>query len=277
VAVGLGFPGLPAALHLPLVLGASVAAGAVWAAVPALMKIRMGVGEVITTLLMNFVGIHLAAWVVHGPLQEARGIFPQTDPVAASARLPALWAGTRLHWGFALAVVLALLLWAALRTTAWGFRVRAVGASREAARVSGRIPAERVVLTTFLLSGALAGLAGGVEVAGVTYALYENLSPGHGYTAIVVALLAGLHPVGVVVTAAFFGALEGGAGAMQRAAGVPAPWVDGIEALVILSVLAVDRGFRRVHGGRRSVGDETGGDAGGGEPGRAAAPEGTSP
>src|SRR6185436_12046241 len=94
-------------------------------------------------------------------------------------------------------------------------------------------------------SGALAGLAGGVEVSGVTYALYEGLSPGHGYTAIAVALLAGLHPIGVVGSGVLFGALEGGAGAMQRMASVPAAWVRAVEALVILCVLALDRGLRR--------------------------------
>ena len=245
-AVGLAAEGWPPLLAVATLLAASAAAGAAWAAVPAAMKLRLGVGEVITTLLMNFVAIHLAGWMVHGPLQEARGVFPQTDPIAEAARLPALLPGTRLHVGFALAVAAAVVLWLFLRSTTAGFRVRAVGAGRRAAEVAGRIDADRTMAGAFLASGALAGLAGGVEVAGVTYALYEGLSPGHGYTAIAVALLAGLHPLGVVLTAALFGALEGGAGAMQRVAGVPAAWVGGVEALVILSVLAVDRTLRRL-------------------------------
>jgi simple sugar transport system permease protein len=244
--VGLAGAGLPGWILAPAVLLASVAAGAAWAAVPALMKVRLGVGEVITTLLLNFVAIELTSWAVRGPLQESRGVFPQTDPVATAARLGTLVPGTRLHLGFALAVGLAFVLWVVLATTRLGFGLRAVGASRTAAEVSGRMRSGPLVVVVFLLSGALAGLAGGVEVAGVTYALYENLSPGHGYTAIAVALLAGLHPVGVVATALFFGALEGGSSAMQRDAGIPAAWVSGIEALVILSVLAVDRGIRRV-------------------------------
>jgi simple sugar transport system permease protein len=260
-AVGLSGAGLPAWLLAPAVLAASLAAGAAWALVPALMKLRLGVGEVITTLLMNFVALELASWLVRGPLQESRGVFPQTDPIALSARLPAL-GGTRLHAGFLVALGLAGLLWLALRWTRMGFAVRAVGSSEEAARSAGRFAVGRIVLAVFLASGALAGLAGGVEVAGVTFALYEDLSPGHGYTAIAVALLAGLHPVGVVVTAVFFGALEGGAGAMQRDAGIPAAWVSGIEALVILSVLAVERGARRVRwrmaGGPEGEGEEGG-------------------
>jgi simple sugar transport system permease protein len=209
------------------------------------MKLRLGVGEVITTLLLNFVAINLSAWLVHGPLQEPRGVFPQTASIAESAQLPALVPDSRLHLGLALGVFLALASWVGLTFTRQGFLVRAVGGSPEAARIAGRAPLGRLIAGVFLLSGALAGLAGGAEITGVTYALYENLSPGHGYTAIAVALLAGLHPLGVVVTAFLFGVLEAGASAMQRSAGVPAAWVNAIQALVILSVLAVDRGVRR--------------------------------
>ena len=181
--VGLGVTGVPGPLHVALLLIASALGGALWAAGPALLRVRLGVGEVITTLLLNFVAVYLVSWAVRGPLQEKRGVFPQSDTIAAGARLPTFWDGTRLHWGFALAVLLALLLWWALGHTVIGFRLRAVGASPSAARVSGRIRVGPVTLGAFLASGALVGLAGGVEVAGVTYALYEGLSPGHGYTA----------------------------------------------------------------------------------------------
>lgn len=252
--VGLSAGGLPPWVLAPTVLAVAAAAGAAWAVVPALMKLRLGVGEVITTILMNFVAIDLAAYAVRGPLQEARGVFPQTDPIAEAARLP-LFGGSRLHVGFVVALALALLLWGILRWTRAGFALRAVGASPAAARMAGRMDATRVTGAAFLASGALAGLAGGVQVAGVTYALYEGLSPGWGYTAIAVALLAGLHPGGVVVVGILFGALEGGAGAMQRSAGIPAAWVNAVEALAILSVLAVDQLRRRgVTGGGAPVG-----------------------
>ena len=244
VIVGLRGGGASPWVLVPAVLAAASVAGALWAAVPALMKLRLGVGEVITTILMNFVGIYLAAYAVHGPLQEARGVFPQTDPIGESARLPLLVPGTRLHLGFAAAVLLAVGLWAVLRWTRAGFQLRTVGAAPEAARIAGRMNVERVTLWAFLGSGAIAGLAGGVEVAGVTFALYEGLSPGWGYTAIAVALLAGLHPGAVLLTGLLFGALEGGAGAMQRTAGIPAAWVTAVEALVILSVLAVGQVVR---------------------------------
>jgi len=261
--VGLEAGGLPAWILVPAVLLAAAVAGALWALVPALMKLRLGVGEVITTILMNFVGINLAAYLVHGPMQEPRGVFPQTDAIAAAARLPALVPGTRLHIGFALGVVIAVALAFFFRRTRLGFRVRAVGASSRAAWVAGRIDAGAVVMGSFLASGALAGLAGGVEIAGLTYALYEGLSPGWGYTAIAVALLAALDPLAVVGTAVLFGALEAGSGAMQREAGIPAVWVVAVEALVILAVLATDQARRRLASARRSGGS---GDAEGPRP-----------
>jgi general nucleoside transport system permease protein len=241
VVVGIGGGGLPAVVLVPLVLLSAAVAGALWAAVPAFMRVRLGVGEVITTILMNFVGIYLAAYVVSGPLQEARGVFQQTDPIAEAARLPALIPGMRVHLGFLLAVAVGVSLWVVYKRMRFGFEVRAVGSAPEAARIAGLIPVDRVVLVTFLVSGAIAGLAGGVEIAGVTYVLYADLSPGWGYTAIAVALLGGLHPLAVVGTGLMFGALEAGAAAMQRDAGIPRAWVSAVEALVILSVLAVDQ------------------------------------
>jgi general nucleoside transport system permease protein len=243
--LGLHVGSLPSWLAVAAVLAAASAAGALWALVPALMRLRLGAGEVITTILMNFVGIQLASYVVHGPLQEPRGVFPQTAPIASAARLPLLVPGSRLHVGFAVAVVLACALSAVLAWTVFGFRLRAVGASPAAARVSGGIDPDRVMLVAFLGSGALAGLAGGVQVAGLTYALYEGLSPGWGYTAIAVALLAGLSPLGVLGTGVLFGALDAGAGAMQRDAGIPAVWATAVQAVVILSVLALDQMRRR--------------------------------
>ena len=243
--VSLSWGSAPGWFLAPAALAAALLAGAAWAAVPAFMKVRLGIGEVIPTILMNFVGIYLAAFVVHGPLQENRGVFPQTDPISDAARLSVLVEGTRLHAGFLIALLVGLILWAGLRWTHFGFQVRSVGASPDAARVSGMIESKRVLLVVFLSSGAIAGLAGGIEITGVTFALYEGLSPGWGYTAIAVALLAGLHPAWVVFTGLLFGGLEAGAGAMQREAGVPAAWVSAVEALVILFVLAGDQIRRR--------------------------------
>jgi general nucleoside transport system permease protein len=238
-------------LSVPLELAAGIAAGAAWAGIAAILKRRFDVLEVISTLMLNFVAAFGVSYLVRGPMQEPTHIYPQTATLAPPARLPVLIAGQRLHLGFVAALVLAIAGWWILRKTAGGFRSRVVGAGAAAAASAGRVRVDRVVFRAFLASGALAGLGGAVQVTGVTYALYEGLSPGYGYTAIAVALLARLNPIGVIFAGIFFGALESGGAGMQRDAGVPAGFVGVIEALVILGVLAVDRA-RIVWGNRRA-------------------------
>jgi simple sugar transport system permease protein len=247
--VGLHVAGRPAGVATTSVLLAATLAGMVWVVVPVWLKLRFGVLEVISTLLLNFVAESLVSLMVQGPLQEAQHIYPQSDPIAEAARLPLLQ-GTRLHAGLLLALVGAAALWYVFARTLWGFRLRAVGAGPRAAEISGRIDARRMGAMALLGSGALAGLAGGVEVSGVSYALFQNLSPGYGFTAIAVALLARLHPLGVVATGILFGALEAGAGAMQRDAGVPAVAVYVVEAVVIVVVLLAEASARRATAAR---------------------------
>jgi general nucleoside transport system permease protein len=237
--VGLHLGSWPALLALPVLGVAAMSAGAAWCAVPAMLRLRFGVLEVISTLLMNFVALALVSLMVTGPLQEARRIYPQSDPIAASARLPLL-PGTRLHLGLAAAVAVCLLLHLLYRHTTWGFRFRALGAGPKAAVLTGRVPAGRYLATALLGSAALAGLAGGVEVSGVSYALFQNLSPGYGFTAIAAALLARLNPLGLLATAFLFAGLESGAGAMQREAAIPSVVVYVVEAVVILVVVVAE-------------------------------------
>jgi simple sugar transport system permease protein len=231
----------PGAYVLPFVLFAGVVAGGAWAGIASWLRQRFGVLEVISTIMLNFVALNAVGWLVRGPLQEPTRIYPQTEALVPALQLPVLLSGTRLHLGVVLAVVLAFVSWWWMRSTAGGFRLRAVGMNADAAAVSGRINVARVSLFAFLASGALAGLAGAVELTGVTYALYESLSPGYGYTAIAVALLARLHPLGVLGTAILFGALQAGGNAMQRDAGVPIALVNVVEAVLILLVIAADR------------------------------------
>jgi simple sugar transport system permease protein len=242
--VGLHVVNRPAVIAVSSLLVAATLAGAAWVLIPVWLKLRFGVLEVISTLLLNFVAESLVSLMVQGPLQESQHIYPQSDPIAQAARLPII-PGTRLHAGLALALIGAAVLWYLFARTLWGFQLRAVGAGSRAAEVSGRIDARRMGAVALLLSGALAGLAGGIEVSGVSYALFQNLSPGYGFTAIAVALLARLHPAGVVATGILFGALEAGAGAMQRDAGVPAVAVYVVEAVVILVVLLAEASLRR--------------------------------
>ncbi len=242
--VGLHAGRLPAPVALTAAALAATAAGAAWMALPVVLRRRYGVTEVISTLVLNFVAESLVSLMVQGPLQESQGIYPQSDMIAPAARLP-LIAGTRLHAGILVALAGAVALWYLSARTLWGFRLRAVGAGPRAAAISGRIDAARVTALALLGSGAIAGLAGGIEVSGVSYALFQNLSPGYGFTAIAVALLARLHPLGVVATGVLFGALEAGAGAMQRDAGVPAVAVYVVEAVVILVVILIEAVRRR--------------------------------
>lgn len=219
-------------------LAAGALAGAGWAGVAAALRSRFGGLEVISTIMLNFVALHAVSFLVRGPLQEPTRIYPQTSTLADGVHLARIPGAGRLHVGLLLAVaILAAAGWF-FRHTAAGFRVIAAGDAPAAAESAGMIDVARTTTRAFLSSGALAGLAGAVEVLGVTYALYENISPGYGYTAIAVALLAGLDPWRVVLSATLFAGLEAGAGAMQRDASVPSTLVSVIEALLILAVVA---------------------------------------
>jgi general nucleoside transport system permease protein len=231
---------LPAAGAAGLVLAliAGVVAGGVWAAIAALLRLRFGVLEVISTIMLNVIALNLTGMLVRGPLQEPTRTFPQSPLIDAALRLPRLLPQSRLHAGVLLAVVAALGSAWFLRSTAAGFRLRMTGANALAAASAGQINVGRVTLLAFIASGAIAGLGGAVEVTGVTFALYENLSPGYGYTAIAVALLARLNPARAIGSALIFGALEAGASAMQRDAQVPAGMVGVAEACVILALVA---------------------------------------
>lgn len=250
VALGLGNSGGWLAGAVALVVAA--AAGAAWTFLPAWLKARFGTMEVVSTIMMNFLAAYVVSFLIRGPLQEPSGVYPQSATVPASAQLPLLLEGTRLHAGVVLAVLAVLGAWLLLEHSAEGFRMRAVGSNPRAAEIAGRIDVRRVQLGAFLVSGALAGLAGGVEVLGVTYALYENLSPGYGYSAIAVALLARLGPLQVLWSALLLGGLGAGATAMQRDAGVPAGAAATVEATLILVILGSQALLLRRRNSRRS-------------------------
>lgn len=232
---------LPAPIAIVLILLAGTAAGGAWASIAALLRQKFGVLEVISTIMLNFLAQYLIGWLVRGPLQEPTRVNPQSASLPEALHLPVMLDGTRLHVGVLLAIALAVGAWWWLKETAGGFRLRAVGANAAAAATTGQINVGRTVVLAFIASGTLAGLAGAVEFTGVTYALYDNFSPGYGFTAIAVALLARLNPIGVLVTALLFGALEAGANAMQRDAGVPSVVVSVVEATLILLVVAAER------------------------------------
>ncbi len=228
---------IPAVIGLPLTLGAAFVGGALLAAIAALLKLRRGVDEVISTIMLNFIVLGLVGYLVQGPLMEAAGRYPQSDAMLEFARVPRLVGGMRIHLGLVAALLLVPLCSYLLFATRFGFVLRAVGANPTAARTAG-MAVGRCTLLTFAVSGALAGLAGGIEVAAVTYRMYESFSPGYGYTAIAVALLGRLNPVGVLLAALLFGVLDAGSGSMQRVAGVSSALVSLIQACVIFAITA---------------------------------------
>jgi general nucleoside transport system permease protein len=241
VALAVHAPHWPAAALLPAVLAAGAAAGAIWAAIAAALRVYRGVPEVISTIMLNFVALYLVSGAVTGPLREPGQDIPRTMLIPAAARLPALGNGG-LHAGLLLGLVAVVGVGFLLFYTAPGFRVRVVGLNPEAAAAAG-MPVRRTLMAAFLWSGALAGLAGAVQLTGVTDRVYGGSSPGTGYTAIAVALIGRLHPVGVLLAALFFGALMAGSNEMQRTAGVSsviAYVIQGVALLVLISTPKMD-------------------------------------
>ena len=232
-ALATRLPGaLPFVVMLPLVFIGAAAGGALWGGLAAWLRVHRGVSEVLSTILLNFIAVLLVAYAVHGPLQEVSGAYPQSDAFPETARIGLIPGLGRLHAGLLVALLVPVALWGLLFRTAAGIRLRAVGHAPAAAHYAGISP-DRETLRVMLLSGGLAGLAGMLEVSGVTGRLFENLSSGYGFTAIAVALLARLHPLAVLPSALFFAALATGSGAMQRVANIPSVTVQVIEALVI--------------------------------------------
>jgi len=232
--------GLPGTVAIPAMALAAILAGALVLLGPAVLKLRLGVDEVVTTLLLNFIMLLFISMLLEGPLKDPMGMgWPKSPPIPRDARLPRLIEGLRLHWGFGLALIAAVSVWLIQIRTTLGYEIRAVGLNAQAARFAG-IPVNRVIVKTALLSGGLAALAGFSEVAGLKGNLTLDLSPGFGYTGIVVAMLALLHPLGVVASAIFVAGVFVGANSMSRAADVPTYIADISVAVALLSmVLAI--------------------------------------
>jgi ABC-type uncharacterized transport system permease subunit len=236
--VGLHAHGLPTAVLLPLMAVAAAAAGAGWSLIAGFLRNWRGASEIITTIMLNYVGIYLTQYFLHGPLQAPGATsFGETERLPAAARLPDLLPGTVLHIGFALAVVAAIVFQFLLSDTSWGFRVRLVGANRRAATAAG-VDVARVGLGVFAVGGALAGLAGFCAVSGTTGRMIDNISPGYGYVAIVVALLGANLPIGVLVAGILMAALDSGSITMQSVSGVPSSVGECIQYLIVILVIA---------------------------------------
>src|SRR5579883_816641 len=233
--VGTGAVTLPPFLMIPIILVTGFLFGGVLLLLPAFLKTRIQVDEVVTTLLLNFIVLLVVSYLVEGPLKDPSALgWPQAVPMIAQATLPKL--SGRTHLGLVIAILSAVLVWILNSRAVLGYRMKAIGANLQAARFAG-IPIDRVILATALLSGGLAGMGGVSEVAGLKTYLSLDLSPGFGYTGIIVAMLAQLHPIGVVASAIFIAAIYVGADAMSRAAYLPSYLADVIVSASLLCML----------------------------------------
>jgi simple sugar transport system permease protein len=233
---GTGFD-LPVPLLFGLMLLAAALAGALLLLGPALLKARLGVDEVVTTLLLNFIVLLLVSLMLDGPMKDPTAMgWPQSVALMGELELSKLVEQTRVHSGLLIAAALAVAVWVLMKYTVLGFDIRATGANARAAAFAG-VPVTRTVVLVAMLSGALAGLAGAIEVAGRTSYLTLDMSPGYGYSGIVIAMLAGLHPLGVVAASVFVAGVLVGADSMSRAIGVPTYIADVIVAASLISVL----------------------------------------
>lgn len=282
-AVALALPAWPGAVLLPLVLIASFLAGGFWGAIAGWLKARLAVNEILSTIMLNQIAAQFYIYLLRGPMIDPQEVAygtgtPQTSLLPEQIWLQRVWPGTRLHLGFVLAVLLAVVVYVLLWRTTFGFRMRAVGAGEQAARYAG-IPDRRYLVVAMALAGGLAGTAGMVEALGVHHRLLEGISGGYGFSGIVAALFGRLHPLGAIPAAVLFGSLVLGADMMQRAVAVPAAIVQAIQGLVVLFVVGSDILIRKPHLRRRLLGALTGAGrrARGPGPGGAAAAPGPGP
>jgi len=233
--------GTPAIVVIPVMMLAGALAGGLWGFIPGVLRARLGVNEIITTLMLNYVALFWVQFWVFGPW--SRGGFPETRPFPPEAVLPRLTdfaatfpalAGLTTHLGLIFGIIVAAIMWVALERTRWGYEIRLIGDSPRAARYAG-IDIDRKIIVVFVISGALAGLGGMSEVAGVVHGLQDHISPGYGFTAIIIAYLARFGPFRVIVASILFGALIL-AGREIQPSGVPAM----IQGIILFSLIGSD-------------------------------------
>jgi len=227
--IGYALPGwlginLPAFIHIPLAVGLGMLAGAIWAAIPGALKAYTGGHEVINTIMMNYIALNITAYLLNGPMRDPDplNLSARTPEIAISARIPPIFNNPllRVHWGFVLALLVAVIIWWLLWKTTLGFEIRTVGSNPDSAKYAG-INVKRTIIITMALSGALAGLAGAIEVTALNYRHELGFSTGYGFDAIAIALLGKTNPYGVILAAILFGAMRNGATRMQFLTQIP--------------------------------------------------------
>ena len=246
LALGGVLPGWLVAI-LTMIVGAL--AGAAWGAVPGFLKARFDVNEILSTVMMNEIAVQLLIFLLSGPMIDPEQVRMGTRVPQSSALPEDVWLGrlappSQIHVGLFVAIGMAIVVYVLLWRTTLGYRIRAVGQNREASRYAG-ISVPRYLALSLILSGALAGLAGAVEVMGVTHRMVEGFAVGYGCSGIVVALFGRLHPIGAIPSSILFGALLVGADKMQRTVQVPSATIIAIQGLIVIFVVSSDIWVRR--------------------------------
>lgn len=234
--LGLSLKGVPPFLVLPMILVSGFLAGGLWAAIPALLKTKLKVDDVVSTLLLNYVMIHIVGALLFGPLQQPGSSWPRSSEIIEAAKYPILAPRSRFHLGVLIAVAAVFVIWFINKKTVFGYQAKAVGVSVRVAHFGG-INATSVILWTALISGGLAGLAGVGELCALQYRLIMDISPGYGYSGIVIAMLGNLHPVGVLFSSLFFSVIIVGAQTMSRMTGVPSYIAEVIQGMALMVML----------------------------------------
>jgi general nucleoside transport system permease protein len=248
-ALAVGFPTISGWILLPACMLGATLAGAVWGGIPGILKARMGVNEILSTVMMNAIALQLANYLLRGPMIDPEEIergtrIAQSALLPAQVWLPRLIPRTLLHSGAVLAVILAVLVYIFLWRTTTGYRIRAVGSNALASRYAGiQVPVFQAL--ALVLGGAFAGLAGGIEVMGIQHRMVEGMSGGYGFSGIVAALFGKLHPLGLIPASVLFGGLLVGGDRMQRAMQVPSAMIMALMGLVVLFVVSSEIWARR--------------------------------
>jgi general nucleoside transport system permease protein len=242
--IGYALPGwlgfdLPTIIHLPFTVIFGMVMGGLWAAIVGWLKAYTGGHEVINTIMMNYIALNTTSFLLIGVMRDPSptNVIARTPLIAESARIPPMFDGLRVHWGFILALLVAFFIWWLLNKTTLGFQIRTVGLNPDAAKYAG-MNVKRIIIITMMLSGMLAGMAGSVEVTGLNYRHELGFSIGYGFDAIAIALLGKSHPLGVVLAAILFGAMRNGATQMQFDTQIPVDLISMLQALILLFVAA---------------------------------------
>ena len=236
ISIALCCSKLSPVIVIPLSILAGAVTGGLWAYIPAVLKARKNINEIISTIMLNYIGKYLVSWLINGPLQEAARHNPQTEAIDKAFYLPTLIPGTRVHWGLVLLLAVCIIEFYVLFYSSAGYRLRVVGLNKDAANYAG-ICINRNILIAMVVSGAIAGIGGTVEMLGLQHRLIDGFGSNYGFDGIAIALIGQLNPFGALLAALLFGILRTGANSMQRLAGAPTSVVEVIQGLIIFFVV----------------------------------------